>query len=77
MVLLLPVITSSRVTSRLVCPYCGGRGALAVLMSIISRACCSLAVDCGEEIAQGRKGCGFPAVATRVTPSLLRLSVRA
>ena len=75
MVLLLPVSISSCVTSGLVCPYGGGRGAVAV--QIISRACRSLAVDCGEEIAQGRKGCGFPVVATRVTPSLLRLSVSA
>lgn len=49
--------------------------ALAVPISIITEHVAHLLTDCEEEIARGRKGCGFVAPATRETPSLLRLSV--
>lgn len=57
-------------------PSCG-QVASTVLLSIITEHAAHLPLDCGEGIAQGKKGCGFPVVATRETPSLRRLSVRA
>lgn len=75
--ILLPLASISfRITYALPDPY-GGKVAFAVLIGIITEHATHLPHDLGEEIAQGRKGCGFPVVATRETPSLPMLSVRA
>lgn len=76
MTLLLSASISFHILCALVDPF-WGRVAFAVLSSVIPRVAAQSLLDCGEEIAQGRKGCGFPAEAARETPSLLRLSVRA
>lgn len=69
--ILLPLASVSfPITCALLASYCG-KVAFAVLFGIITEHAAHLAHDFGEERAQGRKGCGFPAVATRETPSLL------
>lgn len=63
--ILLPLASISlHITCALPGPYCG-KAAFAVLIGIITEHAARLPHGSGEERAQGRKGCGFPVVATR------------